>query len=190
MKSHTTLVLCCLLVAVASPLMAQFTVTLTPNPAGPQPVGTSITWTATVNGDPDPNPVYEYRFSAELTGQPVLVRRGFGSTNNFVWTPNAAEGNFTIGTTVKNVHAHTHNTASATYVLTSQVTAGHAVVNPTSHPLVAFFSTNSCQVPNFMRVRFTPTTTVPPKPQSPRTATPSLSFRQRSRLMAGCLGRS
>jgi hypothetical protein len=142
--------------------MAQFTVTLTPNPAGPQPVGTSITWTATVNGDPDPNPVYEYRFSAEKTGQPVLVRRGFGSSNSFVWTPNAFEGNFTVGATVKNVHAGTHNTASATYVLTSQVTAGHAVVNPTSHPLVAFFSTNSCQVPNFMRVRFTPTTSVPP----------------------------
>jgi len=160
-KLHTTLLLCCLIVAVAGPLMAQFTVTLTPNPAGPQPVGTSVTWTANVSGDPDPNPVYEYRFSAELAGAPVLVRRGFGHSNSFTWTPSAFEGNFTIGTTVKNVHAHTHAAASASYTLTPRLVNGHAAVNPTNHPLVAFFSTASCQVPNFMRVRFTPTT-VPP----------------------------
>jgi hypothetical protein len=35
-------------------------------------------------------------------------------------------------------------------------------VNPTNNPLVALLSTISCQVPNFMRVRFSPTTTVPP----------------------------
>ena len=74
--------------------MAQLNVTLTPNPAGPQPVGTSITWTANVSGDPDPNPVYEYRFSAESAGAPVLVRKGFGHSNTLVWTPNASEGDF------------------------------------------------------------------------------------------------
>ena len=138
MKLHTTLLLCCLIVAVAGPLMAQFTVTLTPNPAGPQPVGTSVTWTANVSGDPDPNPVYEYRFSAELAGAPVLVRRGFGHSNSFTWTPSAFEGNFTIGTTVKNVHAHTHAAASASYTLTPRLVNGHAAVNPTNHPLVVF----------------------------------------------------
>ena len=157
MKLYTTLVVCCLLVAGASPLLAQFTVTLTPNPAGPQPVGTSITWTATVSGDPDPHPVYEYRFSAELAGSPVLVRRGFGDSKSFTWTPSNREGNFAIGTTVKNVHAHTHAAASASYTLTPAFVSGHAGIHPTNHPLVAFFSTNSCQVPNFMRVRFTPT---------------------------------
>ena len=177
MKLSTTLLLCCLLVSGASPLMAQFTVTLTPNPPGPQPVGTSITWTATVSGDPDPNPIYEYRFSAEKAGTAVLVRRGFGHTNNFVWTPNAFEGNFTIGTTVKNVHAHTHAAASAAYVLTSRVTAGHAVVNATNHPLVAFFSTNSCQVPNFMRVRATPVSGVPSGGISSSTTTTQLPCR-------------
>ncbi len=141
--------------------MAQLTVSLTPNPSGPQPVGNSITWTATVSGDPDQNPIYEYTFSAELTGAPVLVRKGYGHSNTWTWTPSAFEGNFTIGATVKNVHAGTSASTTTSYTLTSRVVKGHAAVNPTNHPLVAFFSTGSCQVPNFMRVRFTPTS-VPP----------------------------
>ena len=127
MKLQRILLLCCLIVVAVSPLMATLSVTLSPNPAGPQPVGTTIKWTATVSGDPDQNPVYEYRFSAELTGTPVLVRRGFGSSKSFTWTPSAFEGNFAIGTTVKNVHARTHATASASYTLTSRVTSGQAM---------------------------------------------------------------
>ena len=157
MKLHTMLVLCCLLMAVASPLMAQFTVTLTPNPAGPQPVGTSITWTAAVSGNPDPNPNYLYKFSAEVTGSPQLVRRGYGDTKTWTWTPNAFEGNFTIGVTVKDTNAGTKASTTTSYTLTPALVNGHAGIHPTNHPLVAFFSTKSCQVPNSMRVRFTPT---------------------------------
>ena len=157
MRVQKLLLWCCTILAGASPLMAQLKVTLTPNPPGPQPVGTTITWTANVSGDPDPNPVYEYRFSAEVTGAPVLVRKGFGHSKTFVWTPNAFEGNFTIGTTVKNVHAGTYAFTSATYDLTPALVSGHAGIHPTNHPLVAFFSTKSCQVPNYMYVRFTPT---------------------------------
>ncbi len=156
-KVYKLLLLCCLLLVGASSLMAQFTVTLTPNPAGPQPVGTTITWTAKVSGDPDKNPVYLYTFSANVTGQPTLVRRGYGDTKTWSWTPNAFEGNFTIGATVKNTHAGTQGTTSTAYTLTAALVSGHAGIHPTNHPLVAFFSTKSCQIPNSMRVRFTPT---------------------------------
>ena len=158
MKLHKSLwLLCCLILVGASPLMANLTVNLTPNPAGPQPVGTTITWTANVSGDPDQHPVYEYTFSANLTGQPTLVRRGYGDTKTWAWTPNAFEGNFTIGATVKNTHAGTQASTSTSYTLTPALVNGHAGIHPTNHPLVAFFSTKSCQVPNSMLVRFTPT---------------------------------
>ena len=87
----------------------------------------------------------------------MLVRKGFGHSKTLVWTPNAFEGDFTIGTTVKNVHAGTSASTNATYTLTAALVSGHAGIHPTNHPLVAFFSTKSCQVPNSMRVRFTPT---------------------------------
>ena len=157
MKHHAMLVLCCILLAGASPLLAQFTVTLTPNPPGPQPVGTSITWTATASGNPDKHPVYLYTFSAAVTGSPQLVRRGYGDTNTWTWTPNAFEGNFTIAVTVKDTHAGTKASTTTSYTLTPALVNGHAGIRATNHPLVAFFSTKSCQVPNSMRVRFTPT---------------------------------
>ena len=157
MKLRLPLILCCLVVG-AIPLMAQLAVSLSPNPAGPQPVGTTITWTATVSGDPDPNPSYEYTFSAEPTGQPVQVRKGYGHANVWTWTPAAFEGNFTVGATVKNVHVNTSASTTSAYTLTSPLVSGHANVTATNHPLVALFSAPACQVPNFMRVRFTPTT--------------------------------
>src|SRR5277367_4469922 len=89
----------------ASPAFAAFTVALAPSVPSGQPVGTTITWTATVSGDPDTSPVYEYEFSANLTGSPTLTRRGYSHLNTFVWTPNAADGAFTVGAIVKNVHA-------------------------------------------------------------------------------------
>ncbi len=166
------LFLCCLLVAGASPLMADLNVTLTPNPAGPQPVGTTITWTATVNGDPDPNPTYEYTFSAEPKGSPVQVLRGYGHSNTWTWTQSAFEGVFTIGTTVKNVHAGTSGSATSSYTLTTRLPNGaavHAAVNATNNPLVALFSGPSCAVPNFMLVRFTPQSVPPGGISSPMT---------------------
>ena len=159
MKLHKLLLLCCLM-AGASPLLAQFTVTLTPNPPAPQPVGSSITWTATVSGDPDPNPSYEYTFSAEIAGTPQLVRRGYGHANTWTWTPNSHEANFEIDATVKNVHAGTQASTTTYYKIISRL-VGPRIVNPTNHPLVALFSAPFCSIPNFMRVRFTPIT-VPP----------------------------
>jgi hypothetical protein len=146
-KVYKLLLPCFLVVIGASPLMAQLTVSLTPSPIGPQAVGTSITWTATVSGNPDPNPTYLYTFSANVTGQPKLVRRGYGDSNTWTWTPNAFEGNFTIAATVKDTHAGTQASTSTTYNLTPALVNGHAGIHSTNHPLVAFFSTKSCQVP-------------------------------------------
>ena len=160
MKTRLPIILCCLVVAGAIPLMAQLTVSLSPSPAGPQPVGTTITWTATVSGDPDPTPSYEYTFNANPVGAPVQVRKGYGHSNVWTFTPaaNAFEGTFTTGVTVKNVHVNTSASTSSNYVFTSRLGGKAAVANTTNHPLVALFSAAYCPVPYLMQVRFTPTT--------------------------------
>jgi arylsulfate sulfotransferase len=171
-KAHLPLVLFCLVVVGACPLMATLTLSISPNPAGPQPLGTTITWTATVSGDPDPNPVYEYTFSAEPVGAPVQVRRGYGHSTSWTFTPTAFEGTFTIGSTVKNVHANTSASTTASYIFNSRLGGKSAAVNTTNHPLVALFSGAYCAVPNLMRIRFTPTTVPTGGITSPMLTTP------------------
>jgi hypothetical protein len=158
-----------LFLVAASPAFAAISVSLSPNVSSPQPVGTTITWTATVSGDPDTSPVYEYKFSANLTGSPTLYRRGFSPSNTFIWTPSSADGAFTVGVIVKNVHVFTEATGTAPFTLTSRISgncattpSACAAVNTTNHPLVALFTGTSCLSPNSMVVFFKPTTAVPP----------------------------
>jgi arylsulfate sulfotransferase len=158
-----------MLLLAASPAFAALNVTLSPS-VPTAPVGTTITWTATVHGDPDPTPSYEYQFTANLTGTPTLLRRGYSPSNTYLWTPNALEGAFSVGVTVKNTHANTSASQTASYRVTSLLPAGNcaanpaacAAVNPTNHPLVALFTGTSCLQPNNMVVFFKPTTSVPP----------------------------
>ncbi len=107
----------------ASPALAALAVTLSPS-APTAPVGSTITWTATTHGDPDPTPSYEYEFTANLTGAPTLLRRGYSPSNTYLWTPNALEGAFTIGVTVKNIHAGTYASQTLPYTLTSRLPGG------------------------------------------------------------------
>jgi hypothetical protein len=159
-----------LFLIAASPAFAALSVSLSPNVSSPQPVGTTITWTATVSGDPDTSPVYEYQFSANLTGSPTLIRRGYSHLNTFIWTPSAADGAFTVGVIVKNVHVFTEATHTAAFTLSTRLPAGScatdpaacAAVNTTNNPLVALFTGTSCLSPNSMVVFFKPTTAVPP----------------------------
>jgi hypothetical protein len=153
------------------PAMADIAVSLVPGVPSPQPVGTSIPLTAVVSGDPDPSPNYEYRFSVQPAAAPVQITRGYGRSSQWVWTPSSFEGTFTVGVTVKNVHAGTIAAATIPYVLASRLQPGaNGEVNTTNHPLVALFTGPACLVPNTMLVRFTPAS-VPPGGISPPMAT-------------------
>ena len=83
--------------------------------------------------------MYEYTFSAELTGQPTLVRRGYGDTKTWAWTPNAFEGTFTIGAKVKNTHAGTSASTSTSYTLTPALVNGHAGIHAHQSPASGVF---------------------------------------------------
>jgi hypothetical protein len=156
---------------------ADLNVNLTTNPPSPRPVGTSITLTATVTGDPDPSPDYVYSFSIAGPGGPMQLRRGFGRLQSWTWTPSAIEGTFTISATVRNRHAGTSGTRTMPFTLTSRLIQGAAAANTTNNPLVAFFSGPACQMPNRMRVRYTPVSPVPAGGITSGMTTPALPCR-------------
>ena len=134
------------------PMFASMSITLQPNRPSPQPVGSSITWTATVS-DTEAGP-HEYRYSTFLIGTAPQIRRAFSSNSNWTWTPSEFEGWFEVTVAVRNTSTGATNSVNASYQLTSRLVNGYASVNPTNHPLVALFSAPPCLVPNSMRVRF------------------------------------
>lgn len=127
-------------------------VSLSPSPASPEPVGTVITWTAT--GSDSQAGTLVYRWQVGPSGQTAYIVRDYYTSNSFSWDPTQAEGNYQITVTVMN--QTTGNTASsaATFTVTSNVTGTTPVVLPTAHPLVAQFSAPACAVGGYMRVLY------------------------------------
>lgn len=137
----------------ASPIVASITVTLTPNLAAPQPVGTSIVWTA--NAVDTDSGSHIYRFGAESNGAQAQILKDFAVDNTWTWTPSIFDAIFFVDVTVQNTTTLATGSTSVSYQISSQLAPGKsAAVNPTSNPLVALFSAPACAVPNSMRVRF------------------------------------
>src|SRR5215213_7284580 len=79
---------------------AAVTVQLSPSLVSPQPVGTTVTWTATVT---DTNPgAYDYMFSVSLSGGGNVAVRDFAAANSFKWTPSEREGSFDVRVIARN----------------------------------------------------------------------------------------
>jgi arylsulfate sulfotransferase len=135
---------------------ASVSITLNPNVHSPALVGTSITWTATVNGGGQGH-IYDYQFSTVLQGQNQVVR-DFNLPNTYVWVPWQVEGTYTVRVVVRDITSQPYiiyPVVSAQYVINPIVnTPGGSAVNLTSHPLVALFSAGSCTAGHSIRVRF------------------------------------
>jgi len=140
-----------LLFASAPPI-----ITLRPSLQSPQMLGTSITWTATVQ-NPLPGHSYDYQFSAAVQGSSQIVR-DFDLPNSFTWVPYTVEGTYVVSVVVRDITQQPYQTfprISVQYVLLPWVTSpGGSYVNSTSHPLVALFSGPPCTIGHWLRVRF------------------------------------
>ncbi|HZL67201.1 MAG TPA: aryl-sulfate sulfotransferase, partial [Candidatus Limnocylindrales bacterium] len=143
-------------VATAATKAPSVTITLSPSLSSPQMLGTSILWTATVQGGP-PGDTYDYQFSAALQGQNQIVR-DFGSRNTFTWVPYTVEGTYVVTVVVRDITQQPYTVyppVSVQYVLNPWVTSsGGSAVNRTAHPLVALFSAGSCTSGHSIRIRF------------------------------------
>ncbi len=75
-------------------------ISFSPTPPGPAMLGTSIVWTATVNGGP-PGDSYDYQFSVTPPNGPNQIVRDFDVLNSFVWAPWQVEGTYTLSDHLK-----------------------------------------------------------------------------------------
>ncbi len=132
------------------------TVTLTPSVTSPQKLGTSVTWTATVQ-NPVAGHTYGYRFSSTFNGISQIVQ-DYSPANTFTWTPYTVEGAYKFSVTARDTTSTPFAlpTAAVPYTIQPWVTAPLAagVANPTVHPQVAFFSAPPCTDGDSILVRF------------------------------------
>lgn len=139
---------------LASRLTATVNVTFTPSVASPQPVGTTITWTASAT-DPDAGAI-DYQFSVSSNGQPFKIFQDYDVSNVFEWTPSFREGFFSIQVVARNITTRNTATMAVPFTITSRVApaGGQPVITPTANPLVALYSAPGCPAGSFVRVVF------------------------------------
>lgn len=149
-------------VAQATPCTS---VTESANPASPQPPGTSVTFTATATGCP--NPTYEFWLLAP--GGSWTITQAYGSSGTWTWnTAGLATGTYSLDVYARNAGSgaayEAHISPNPTYVLQAQVTPCTGVsesASPTSPQApgtsVTFTATaTGCPNPNYQFWLLTP----------------------------------
>ncbi len=130
------------------------TVTLTPSPAAPQPVGTAVTWK--VAASKTGKGVIAYRFRVAGRDGVFHMARDFSQDSEFAWSPFPWEGQYKIEVTARNRSTGKTAEKVADFEASSRVKDGHAAVIGTAVPLVAIYSAPGCASGGTVRVRFAP----------------------------------
>jgi hypothetical protein len=153
MKSSMKTATLILAITVAEALPAwSMTVTLQPSTPSPQPLGTSVQWTATANGVSPGTLWYRYRTrylgigargrDVDFGYQTVI---DYGPNSVFPWATIARDGPYEIEVSVRNLGTGESAATSAAYMLTPLTTGGVAVLTPTTNPLVYIYSAPACR---------------------------------------------
>jgi arylsulfate sulfotransferase len=127
-------------------------VSLTPSIPSPAPVGTIVTWTASV-----PNAgsaTLWYRFRASAVGADLQMVRDYGPKPSLDWTVSDHEGTYQIEISARNPGTGDSATTIAKFVMTSRVTGNAPVISPTANPLVFLYSAPPCPAGGQMAVHF------------------------------------
>ncbi len=128
------------------------TVTLAPDQLQPQPVGTTINWTATALSTGS-GPVW-YRFSVRDSTRSRYIAQDFSASATFSWTPSEFEDTYEIEATAMDLGSGERGQNAASYEITPLVTAGSAMANQVGNPLVAYYNAPACAEGAAMQVRF------------------------------------
>jgi len=127
-------------------------VTLLPNLASPQPVGTLITLIPRLKNSTHATYVAQYSVSAD--GGAFHMIRDFSQDMMFTWSPELYEHEARVRVVVRDNDTMKTVTAELPFRIVSRIKDGRPVVTPTSHPLVALLSAPSCPSGNQFRVEF------------------------------------
>lgn len=133
-------------------LFGQMSVRLTPSVPSPAPIGTLITWIASVsNASPG---TLRYRFVVRGFDDPYRIAKDYGPSDSFQWAPSETEGLYIIQAAVRNIDTNETAETAVFYNVQSAVTAGQPVIRPTHHPLVFVYSAPACPMGASMTVYF------------------------------------
>jgi arylsulfate sulfotransferase len=143
-------------------------VSLTPSHASPQPIGQSISWTATATNSNAGPLTFQFNITppqGSLTMVkdflPGTLKGGVWTAPSFVWVPTGLDGNYEIQVVAKDFISGQSASKTATYSVKPLVTGSTPVAQQTANPLVALFSAPSCAKGSTMRVAYQTASTVP-----------------------------
>jgi hypothetical protein len=154
--------------AFATVAIASFT----PSHKSPQPIGKTITWTATAT-DTGAGPLtFQFNMTGPKATQAVLVKdfnvgtlsAGVWTSQPFVWIPTGVEGAYHIQVVIKDFGSGETTSKTDTFVVDPVVTGSSPVIVRTANPLVILFSAPSCAAGSSMRAVFQEKSASPPPP--------------------------
>jgi arylsulfate sulfotransferase len=132
-------------------------VSLTPSIPSPAPVGTIVTWTASVPSSGTATLWYRFRIGA--VGADLQMVRDYGPQSSLDWTVSDHEGAFQIEVSARNLNTGESATITTTYSMASRLATPFGnlptpVINTTANPLVFLYSAPPCSVGSQMTVYF------------------------------------
>ena len=153
--------------ATVAACTAAIPVRLVTSVPSPQPVGTVIGLFPAVQSFTPA--LYNYRYMVSVGHGPFRMLRDFSQDPSFSWSPELYEQEARIRVTVRTSGSKETSDAEAPFTIVSRVKGSNAVVAPTSHPLVALFSSPACPDGSQFRVAFRKqgdevSTRTPPQP--------------------------
>ena len=125
---------------MAAPSVSSFVTSL----PSPQPLGTTVTLTASAS-DPTPGTI-SYRFEiGAASGTTLSMVRDYSVDPTFVFTPTEHETTFQFVVIARNNTTHVKGTATIpSFKFTTLVLHNAPVITPTANPLVVLFSSPPC----------------------------------------------
>jgi len=162
MSSKTFTFLAGLFVALQGPALASVTLTtLTPSQVSPQPIGKTISWSATATDSGSSPLTFQFNITPPNGSRTMVREFNVGTLSgatwtspSFVWVPTGIEGSYQIEVVAKDFVSGQSATKTATFQVNAVVTGSTPVVEKTANALVALFSAPSCVSGSTMRVAY------------------------------------
>ena len=140
-----------LLATSGTPIQAQMTVSVSPSVLSPAPLGTPVTWTASVSGA---NPgTLAYRFRVWPGGRDFHTLVDYGPNSSLTWTTIEEEGLYPMEVSVENTVTGDMADTTVMFMFSAIATGSVPVVTPSANPFVYIFSAPGCREGS-MKVQF------------------------------------
>ncbi len=128
------------------------TLDLTPSVQSPAPVGTIVTFNASVSGVQGTN--LWYRFRVRRAGSEYQMIRDYGPVSTLDWTASKHEGVYEMEVSARDLDSGSESSAVSIFNFQSLVQAGQPLVTPTQNSLVFLYSAPACGGGSRMRVQY------------------------------------